>query len=74
MARFASRMERPRPTQWNTSAIPPGLPSLIPEGAVTVTMSGPHRVEVEWSPHPADGPLEQIRIELKSNPMNNPRR
>lgn len=38
--------------------------------AVVVTMSGPRRGEVEWSPAPARGPVEQIRIELKSKPVN----
>jgi len=40
------------------------------EPAVVVTMSGPHRGEIEWSPGPAQGPLEQVRIELKSKPVN----
>ena len=38
--------------------------------AVVVIISGPHRGEVDWSPPPADGPLEQVRIELKSKPVN----
>jgi quercetin dioxygenase-like cupin family protein len=37
--------------------------------AVTVTMSGPHRGEMQWSPAPAEGPLEQVRIELKTKPV-----
>jgi len=42
--------------------------------AVVVAMSGPHRGEVDWSPQrPADGPLEQVRIELKSKPVNSAR-
>jgi hypothetical protein len=36
-------------------------------------MSGLHRGEVEWSTAPAVGPLEQIRLELKSKPMNHAR-
>jgi hypothetical protein len=39
-----------------------------------MTMSGPHRGEVEWWSPPAVGPLEQIRVELKSEPMNSARR
>jgi hypothetical protein len=38
--------------------------------AVVVTMLGPHRGNVEWSPPPGEGPLEQVRIELKSKPVN----
>ena len=38
--------------------------------AVVVTMSGPRRGEIEWLPAPAQGPLEQVRIELKSKPAN----
>ena len=37
--------------------------------AVVVTLSGPRRGEIVWSPTPARGPLEQIRIELKSKPV-----
>jgi hypothetical protein len=37
--------------------------------AVTVNLSGPHRGAVEWSPRPAAGPLEQVRIELKTQPV-----
>jgi len=37
--------------------------------AVVVTMSGSKRGEVEWSPPSAEGPLEQVRIELKSKPV-----
>ena len=39
---------------------------------VVVTLSGPHRGEIEWSPAPGQGPLEQMRIELKSKPVNVP--
>jgi hypothetical protein len=38
--------------------------------AVVVTMSGPHRGEMQWSPAPALGPLEQLRIELKTKPVS----
>jgi hypothetical protein len=38
--------------------------------AVVIAMSGPRRGEIEWSPAPARGPLEQMRIELKSKPVN----
>jgi hypothetical protein len=38
--------------------------------AVVVTLSGPHRGETSWSPPPAAGPLEQVRIELKSRPVS----
>jgi hypothetical protein len=38
--------------------------------AVVVIMSGPKRGDVQWSPTPADGPLEQVRIELKSKPVS----
>ena len=34
--------------------------------AVVVTMSGAHRGEIEWSPSPVKGPLEQVRLELKT--------
>lgn len=37
--------------------------------AVVVTMSGPKRGQVEWSPPRAEGPVEQVRIELKSKPV-----
>lgn len=40
------------------------------EPAVVVILSGPRRGEIEWSPAPARGPLEQMRIELKSKPVN----
>ena len=36
--------------------------------AVVVTMSGTHRGAIDWSPPPATGPAEQVRIELKSKP------
>lgn len=38
--------------------------------AVVVTMSGPRRGEIEWSPALARGPLEQVRIELESKLVN----
>jgi peptidoglycan/xylan/chitin deacetylase (PgdA/CDA1 family) len=38
--------------------------------AVVVTISGPRRGEIEWSPAPVQGPLEQVQIELKSRPVN----
>jgi hypothetical protein len=41
--------------------------------AVVVTLSGPHRGEIDWSPGPGRGPLEQMRIELKSKPVNVPK-
>jgi hypothetical protein len=42
--------------------------------AVVVVMSGPHRGEVDWSPQRlAEGPIEQVRIELKSKPVNGAR-
>lgn len=37
--------------------------------AVVVTMSGPERGRVQWSPPNATGPLELVRIELKSEPV-----
>lgn len=37
--------------------------------AVVVTMTGPHRGDAAWSPPPAGGPAEQVRIELKSPPV-----
>jgi peptidoglycan/xylan/chitin deacetylase (PgdA/CDA1 family) len=40
--------------------------------AVVVTLAGPRRGEIEWSPAPGRGPLEQMRIELKSKPVNVP--
>ena len=42
--------------------------------AVVVTLSSPHRGEARWSPAPADGPLEQVRIELKTKPVATPAR
>jgi hypothetical protein len=36
--------------------------------AVVITMSGPHKGEVAWSPKPQEGAREQVRIELKSKP------
>jgi peptidoglycan-N-acetylglucosamine deacetylase len=44
----------------------------VADPAVVVTLSGPHRGEIEWSPASARGPLEQMRIELKSKPVNVP--
>jgi len=44
--------------------------SLHPtDPAAVVTLSGPHRGNVEWSPRPETGPLEQVRIELKTAPV-----
>lgn len=40
--------------------------------AVVVTMSGSRRGQIEWSPEPAAGPLEQVWIELKSKPAKAP--
>jgi hypothetical protein len=37
--------------------------------AVVVTMSGAHRGEIQWSPVPAAGPVEQVRLELKTKPV-----
>ena len=37
--------------------------------AVVVFLSGPRRGHVEWSPPTAMGPVEQVRIELKSKPV-----
>jgi quercetin dioxygenase-like cupin family protein len=37
--------------------------------AVVVTMSGTRRGEIQWSPPPGEGPVEQVRIELKSKPV-----
>jgi hypothetical protein len=37
--------------------------------AVVVTMSGPRRGEILWSPKPQQGRLEQVRIELKTKPV-----
>jgi hypothetical protein len=39
------------------------------EHAVVITMSGPRRGEMQWSPPLSNGPAEQVRIELKSAPM-----
>jgi peptidoglycan-N-acetylglucosamine deacetylase len=38
--------------------------------SVVVTMTGPRRGAIEWSPAPQQGPLEQVRIELKSKPIH----
>jgi hypothetical protein len=37
--------------------------------AVTITLSGSRRGEVEWSPAKANGPGEWVRIELKTKPV-----
>jgi hypothetical protein len=37
--------------------------------AVVVTMTGAHRGQVEWRPEAAWGPVEQVRIELKTKPV-----
>jgi hypothetical protein len=67
----SSRTGKSEYCEWRvprTSAVrTPGIPA---DPAVTVAMSGSHRGDVEWSPPPETGPLEQIRIELKSKPMN----
>jgi peptidoglycan/xylan/chitin deacetylase (PgdA/CDA1 family) len=34
--------------------------------AVVVILSGPHRGEIQWSPSPAVGPLDLVRLELKT--------
>jgi hypothetical protein len=37
---------------------------------IVVTMSGPNRGKAEWSPKKIEnGPLEQVRIELKTQPV-----
>jgi hypothetical protein len=36
---------------------------------VDVLLGGVHRGEVRWSPPPAEGPLELVRIELKTPPV-----
>jgi hypothetical protein len=41
--------------------------SAVP--AVVVTMSGPRRGEILWFPKPQPGPLDQVRIELKTKPV-----
>lgn len=46
----------------------------VADPAVVVTMSGPNRGKIEWSPAPGRGPLQQVRIELKSNPVNDPQK
>jgi quercetin dioxygenase-like cupin family protein len=38
--------------------------------AVVVTMSGPDRGRIEWSPASAVGPVELVRIELKTKPVS----
>ena len=44
--------------------------SLHPEDpAIVVTMTGVHRGQVEWRPEAAQGPVEQVRIELKTKPV-----
>ncbi len=37
--------------------------------AIMVNMTGPHRGEVKWSPPATRGPVEQVRIELKTRPV-----
>jgi hypothetical protein len=37
--------------------------------SVVITMSGPRKGEVEWSPVKQMGPAEQVRLELKSKPV-----
>jgi quercetin dioxygenase-like cupin family protein len=39
------------------------------EPAVVVILSGPRRGEILWSPPKETGPMEQVRIELKSDPV-----
>ena len=38
------------------------------EPAVVVVLTGEHRGEILWSPEGQMGPMEQVRIELKSSP------
>jgi hypothetical protein len=38
--------------------------------AVLVILTGPRRGEILWSPPPQSGPMEQVRIELKSPPAS----
>jgi hypothetical protein len=46
----------------------PCPPSAHPtDHAVVVILDGPRRGEIEWSPATERGPLEQIRLELKTN-------
>ena len=37
--------------------------------AVVVIVKGPRQGEILWSPEPQTGPMEQVRIELKSPPV-----
>jgi quercetin dioxygenase-like cupin family protein len=37
--------------------------------AVVTVMTGPERGKVLWSPPPQKGPLEEVRIELKTDPV-----
>ena len=37
--------------------------------AVVTIMSGPHEGEVRWSPKDEKGPLDEIRVELKTEPV-----
>ncbi len=37
--------------------------------AVVVILSGPRRGDILWSPKPQTGPVELVRIELKSDPV-----
>ena len=48
-------------------------PSAHPQDpAVVVTMTGSARGLIEWSPPPARGPVDQVRIELKTRPVRAP--
>jgi hypothetical protein len=40
--------------------------------AVVVTMSGPHRGEIRWAPAVSKGPIQLVRIELKTKPTQVP--
>lgn len=37
--------------------------------AMVIVMSGPERGEVRWSPQAEKGPLDEVRIELKTDPV-----
>ena len=37
--------------------------------AVVVAMSGPHKGEISWCPPTPQGPLDLVRIELKTKPV-----
>ncbi len=43
-------------------------PAHPADPSVVVTMTGPHRGEIAWSPGAMQGPGELVRIELKSKP------